>query len=78
MRIRRICVTINTFRLILVTFKEKIDVGGLCTAAPSLQKNKRKENKAFLGGAGGCTKANMLVALRGNLHGKGYMSKEAR
>ena len=62
-----------------MTFKEKIEVGGLCTTAPSLQKTKRKENKAFfLGGAGGCTKANMSVAVRGNFHVKGYMSKEAR
>ena len=61
-----------------MTFKEKIDVGGLCTAVPSLQKTKEKKTRHFLGGAGACTKANMLVALRGNLHGKGYMSKEAR
>ena len=63
-----------------MTFKEKIEVGGLCTTAPSLQKTKEKKTRHFGGGgggAGGCTKANMSVALRGNFHVKGYMSKEA-
>ena len=50
-----------------------------CVQPPaSFKKTKEKKTRHFLGGAGGCTKANMLVALRGNLHGKGYMSKEAR
>ena len=48
---------------------------------PSLQKTKEKKTRHFGGGggggAGGCTKANMSVALRGNFHVKGYMSKEA-
>ena len=41
------------------------------------KQNKRKQG-IFLRGGGGCTKANMSVALRGNFHVKGYMSKEAR
>lgn len=50
-----------------------------CVQSPApFKKTKEKKTRHFLGGAGGCTKAYMLVALRGNLHGKGYMSKEAR
>lgn len=45
---------------------------------PPFKKTKEKKTRHFLGGARACTKANMLVALRGNLHGKGCMSKEAR
>ena len=53
-----------------------------CVQPPPPFKKQKKRKQGILGGggggAGGCTKANMSVALRGNFHVKGYMSKEAR